>query len=119
MEHRFLSSENERLRLRVKTQSRVEAALHVQISQLAEHDDTLRVSLHHILHLQHSANHHRLPDKADNDDAEESLLVLYGLRRWKQEFAVEQTRSLMGRIDALIHEVDRLNGVIGVQNKDK
>ena len=54
-----------------------------------------------------------------DDDDEESLLELYELRRWKQQFAVEQTRSLIDRVDELTAHVHRLERMMIQQEETR
>ena len=102
-----LREENELLRFQLRISSAKAEALTTRVHELTEHNASIRVALHAVLHLQRVVDGGR----HDTDDDEEWLLELYELRRWKQRFAVEQTRSLVDRVDALTAHVHRLEHV--------
>jgi hypothetical protein len=53
------------------------------------------------------------PDDSDGaDDDPGSALELYELRRWKQHFSIEPTRSMMDKIEELNGEVHRLQRLL-------
>ena len=99
-----LREENELLSFQLRISSAKAEALTKQVRELQENNASIRLALHSILHLQRMV----AGDTHDTDDDEESLLELYEMRRWKQQFAVEQTRSLIDRLDALTAHVHRL-----------
>ena len=102
--------------------------LHEQATLAAQHSEhvltlsqnmaSLRLSLHAILHLQHTASERRPSDEAHADDEEESILELYELRRWKAQFAVDQTRNLVDRLEELIAQVHQLERMNEEQKRD-
>ena len=114
-ERQRLRGEVELLRYQVEAQSRAAQVHTVHAVAMSEQMVSLRQALHAVLQLQHAANDSRLLDEADVDDAEESILELYELRRWKAQFAVDQTRSLIDRVDELTAHVHRLEQVIDEQ----
>jgi hypothetical protein len=107
------------LRYQVEVQSRAAQVHSAHALAMSEQMVSLRQALHAVLQLQHVGNDNKLSDEADVDDAEESILELYELRRWKAQFAVDQTRSLIDRVDALTAQVHHLEQVIDEQKKSK
>ena len=107
-ERQRLRGELELVRYHAEMQSRTVTNYSMQVAQLSSQVASLQASLHAILHLQHVVRGHTQPDEGFSDDEEESLLELYELRRWKQQFAEDQTRSLMSRLNDLQAEVKRL-----------
>ena len=77
------------MRYRAEVQTRAAADYSTHVSQLSSQIATLQISLHSILRLQNVVNDQRLPDEAETDDEEKSLLELLEVRRWKREFAAE------------------------------
>ncbi len=98
------------LRFQLNAKARAEAEHSVHVVTLTENLASMRLSLHAILHLQHSASGQGRPDHAESDDDEESILELYELRRWKAQFAADQTRNLIDRVEELtarVHELEQ------------
>ena len=116
-ERQRLRGEVKLLHYQVVVQSRAAAEHNAHVLALSEQMASLRLALHAVLHLQRDANDQRLPDEAGAADAEESILELYELRRWKREFAVDQTRTLIDRLDALTTHVHHLEQVIDEQKR--
>ena len=84
---------------------------------LASQITSLQISLNAVLRLQNAADVNRMPDEAAADDEEESMLELYELRRWKQQFAVAETRTMVDRLDELTSEVCRLREIVARGDK--
>ena len=103
-----LRDENEMLRLQLRVSDTKSEALTTRVRELTEHSASLRDALHAILRLQRVVD----DDRNDDEAEEESLLELYELRRWRQQFAVEQTRYLVDRLDTVTAYVHRLEHVI-------
>ena len=116
-----LLCDNDALRQQIQTNYANVAALSTQVHELQKQNASMRVALHAIIHLQRAVDEAGLGGRAlDNDDDaddndEESLLELYELRRWKQQFALEQTRPLINRVEELTAHVHRLQQMLAGQ----
>ena len=80
-----LRDENELLYIQLRVSYAKSEALTTRVRELTEHSASLRDALHAILRLQRVVD----DDRNDDEAEEESLLELYELRRWRQQFAVE------------------------------
>ena len=118
-ERQRLRGELALVRYHAEVQSKAAAYYAAQVSQLSSQITSLQMSLQSILCLQHVVSDQRMPDEAHAEDEEESILELYELRRWKQQFAVEQTRSVFDRVEELTAEVHRLETIVRAFQGDK
>ena len=109
-----LLNEVEVARHHAQVQAKAAADHCAHIAQLSSQNGTLQASLHAILRLRHLVDGDKTTDEADAEDEEESMLELLELRRWKREFSVQQTRSLIDRLEELTAENRRLREIVSV-----